>query len=235
MELMSSRVLPTAWKPKNLNFFSKKVEIEFWLVFRLVPKSWNHPSFVNISPILVIGTWMERFLRVLKHGNLKNGFSFLKNGYLSVSAVMFWKQFLAYTVHIDWWYHAIHKHSCRFQHIYIYICVNYLYFYVSTSLHHWTFILFNDIGDASSSLRGSTSSFVTFSGCSGKKHGTEISYSSRTWQNDLGGWSDLESETKQGDKSILCHILICKGWPKKEKNTFIKLTSWRFVKLSKNR
>ena len=32
------------------------------------------------------------------------------------SAVMFCKQFLAYTVHIDWCYHSIHKHSSRSQH-----------------------------------------------------------------------------------------------------------------------
>ena len=53
-----------------------------------------------------------------------------------VSAVMFWKQFLAYAVHIDWCYHSIHKHSRRSQHA-----------------------PYDDIGDASSSLRGSTSSF----------------------------------------------------------------------------
>ena len=36
---------------------------------------------------------------------------------MSVSAVMFCEQFLSYAVHIDWCYHAIHKHSSRFQHI----------------------------------------------------------------------------------------------------------------------
>ena len=39
-----------------------------------------------------------------------------KHAYSSVSAVMFCKQFLANTVHIDRCYHAIHKHSCRSQH-----------------------------------------------------------------------------------------------------------------------
>ena len=39
-----------------------------------------------------------------------------KHAYLSVSAVMFCKFFLAYTLHIDWCYHSIHKHSCRSQH-----------------------------------------------------------------------------------------------------------------------
>ena len=80
-----------AWKPQNLIFFSKKVEIVFWLV----PKCWIHPCFVNISPTVVIGTSLEKFSRIPK-----NLFFFL-NAYLSVSAVMFCKQFLAYAVHID--------------------------------------------------------------------------------------------------------------------------------------
>ena len=63
----------TPWKPENLNFFSKK--FEFWLL----TKSWNHLSFVNISPTLVIDTSMERFSRVLHHGNQKIGFFFQKS------------------------------------------------------------------------------------------------------------------------------------------------------------
>ena len=62
-----SLVPTTACKPKNLNFFSKKVEIEFWPVL----KSWNHLSFVNISPTLVIETSMERFSQVQQHGKLE--------------------------------------------------------------------------------------------------------------------------------------------------------------------
>ena len=38
----------------------KKVLIEFWLV----PKYWNHPSFINISPTVVIDTSMEWCSRV---------------------------------------------------------------------------------------------------------------------------------------------------------------------------
>ena len=60
---------------------------------------------------------MERSSRVLQHGNPKKLIFFKKNAYLSVSAVMFCKQFLAYTVRIDWCYHAIYKHSSNFQHI----------------------------------------------------------------------------------------------------------------------
>ena len=61
----------TPWKPKNLIFFKVKFEIELYLVFWLVTKSWNHLSFVNISPTLVIDTSMKRSLQVLKHGNTK--------------------------------------------------------------------------------------------------------------------------------------------------------------------
>ena len=57
----------TEWKPKNLNFFQKSSKFEFWLL----TKSWNHLSFVNISPTLVIDTSMERSSRVLQHGNPK--------------------------------------------------------------------------------------------------------------------------------------------------------------------
>ena len=62
----------TPWKPKNLNIFSKK--FEFWLL----TKSWNHLSFVNISPTLVINMSMERSSQVLQHGNPKMWISKIK-------------------------------------------------------------------------------------------------------------------------------------------------------------
>ena len=65
----------TAWKPENLNFFQNSSKFEFWLV----SKSWNHLSFVNISPTLVIDTSMERSSRVLHHGNPKIRFFFQKS------------------------------------------------------------------------------------------------------------------------------------------------------------
>ena len=87
------------------------------------PKYSNHLRFVNISPTVVIDTSMERFSRVLQHGNthikkidlqLKMPtFVFL----LTIYTVMFCKQFLSYTVHIDRCYHSVHEHSSRFQHI----------------------------------------------------------------------------------------------------------------------
>ena len=61
---------------QKLDFFSKKVQnsnFDFWT------KSWNHLSFVNISPTLVIDTSMERSSRVLHHGNLKIWFFFQKS------------------------------------------------------------------------------------------------------------------------------------------------------------
>ena len=64
----------TPWKPKNSNFFQKSLKFVFWLV----AKSWNHLSFVNISPTLVIDTSMGRFSRVLHHGNPKIWFFFFK-------------------------------------------------------------------------------------------------------------------------------------------------------------
>ena len=57
----SSRVLrhgnPKIW----FFFFQKSSKFEFWLL----TKSWNHLSFVNISPTLVIDTSMEWSSRVL--------------------------------------------------------------------------------------------------------------------------------------------------------------------------
>ena len=48
-------------------FFQKSLKFEFWLL----TNSWNHLSFVNIGPTLVIDTSMERYLLVLQHGNPK--------------------------------------------------------------------------------------------------------------------------------------------------------------------
>ena len=71
----SSRVLrhgnPKIW---FFFFFQKSSKFEFWLV----TKSWNHHSFVNISPTLVIDTSMERSSRVLQHGNQKICFFFFR-------------------------------------------------------------------------------------------------------------------------------------------------------------
>ena len=57
----------TPWKPKIKKKNTKSLKFEFWLV----TKSWNHLSFVNISPILVIDTSMERSSQVLQHTNIE--------------------------------------------------------------------------------------------------------------------------------------------------------------------
>ena len=64
----------TPWKPTNLIFFQKSSKFEFWLL----TKSWNHLSFVNISPTLVIDTSMEWSSRVLHHGNPKKMWFFFQ-------------------------------------------------------------------------------------------------------------------------------------------------------------
>ena len=61
----SSRVHYTMETQKLDFFFQKSSKFEFWLL----TNSWNHLSFVNISPTLVIDTSMERSSRVLHHGN----------------------------------------------------------------------------------------------------------------------------------------------------------------------
>ena len=77
----------TPWKPRNLIFFFQKIlKFEFWLL----TKSWNHLSFVNISSTLVIDTSMERFSRVLHHGNQKIGFFFFKK--VRNSTFDFWQR-----------------------------------------------------------------------------------------------------------------------------------------------
>ena len=69
----SSRVLhygnPKIWKK-----FQKSSKFEIWLL----TKSWNHLSFVYISPTLVIDTSMERSSRILHHGSPKIRFFFFK-------------------------------------------------------------------------------------------------------------------------------------------------------------
>ena len=114
------------------DFLLKKVEIEFWLVLEI----WNHPSFVNISPTLVIDTSMERSSRVLYHE--KSKFYFIKK------KKRLTKCFCCHVFN-------------NFKHMLctligaIILSIN---IQVGLNMH-----LYDDIGDASSSLRGSTSSF----------------------------------------------------------------------------
>ena len=52
----------------------KKIKIEFWSMLT----SWNHLSFVNISPTLEIDTSMERSSRILQHAHGKCEFYKIK-------------------------------------------------------------------------------------------------------------------------------------------------------------
>ena len=114
----SSRVLQH-WNKKKIELFSKKFEIKFWLV----PKSWNHLNFVNISPTLVIDTWMERTSRVLQHKNPKIWFFFQNNLKLNFP-------------------------------LYFDLCQRAEIIQVGLNMN-----LYDDIGNVSSSLRGSPSSY----------------------------------------------------------------------------
>ena len=49
----------------------------------IVPKCWNHPSFVNLSPTVVNDTSMEKSSPVLLHRNPKFRFSFQKRSKLN--------------------------------------------------------------------------------------------------------------------------------------------------------
>ena len=119
---MFSRVLLHG-NPKNWISFKKRSKFNFDLCWRAEITLASSISVLH----LVNDTWMERSSRILYHEKKK--FDFIKEKRLI--AVMFCKQFLAYTVHIDWCYHFIHKHSSR-SHMHLY----------------------DDIGDASSSFRG---------------------------------------------------------------------------------
>ena len=87
-------------------FYSKKFKIEFWLVFWLVPKSWNHLSFVNISPTLVIDTSMERSSCVL-HMDAKKLEFFSKEFEIEFWLVLkSWNQHSSRSQHAPIWRHC---------------------------------------------------------------------------------------------------------------------------------
>ena len=84
----SSRVVVTPWKLKKKKKIEEKnqksLKFEFWLL----TKSWNHHSFVNISPTLVIDTSTERSSRVLQHENQKIWFFFQKSSKLNSTCIL---------------------------------------------------------------------------------------------------------------------------------------------------
>ena len=83
----------------------------------------------------------------------------LKNAYISVFAVIFCRQCSTYNVHIDCCYHAILKHSSRSQHISLLTTCTFMFRQVCTTEPSF---FKDDIGYASSSLRGWTSSSFSF-------------------------------------------------------------------------
>ena len=152
-------------------FFQKSSKFEFWLL----TKSWNHLSFVNISPTLVIDTSMGWSSRILHHGNPKIWFFFQKSSKFEFWLLMKSWNHLSFvnispTLVID----TSMERSSRVLHhgnqkIWFFFSKKFeiefdLYFdlgwraeiniQVGLNMH-----LSVDIGDASSSLWGSTSSF----------------------------------------------------------------------------
>ena len=117
-------------------FFQKSSKFEFWLV----TMSWNHLSFVNISPTIVIDTSMERSSRVLQHGHIKIGF-FFKKKFGTEFRLVFCLTCFLFKFEIKLW--LIFDFWQRSEVI-----------HVGLNKH-----LYDDIGDASSSLPGSTSSY----------------------------------------------------------------------------
>ena len=166
----------TPWKPPN-SFFKKSLKFEFWFL----TKSWNHHNFVNISPTLVIDTSMERSSRVLHHGNRKM-WKFFKKFEIDEIEFCPYPEFLyaekrnrpgfvntSPTLVIDT---SMERFSRVLQH-----GNQKIWFFFFKKVRNWIWLVFwlmlkswnqhssrshlyVDIGDASSSLWGSTSSFI---------------------------------------------------------------------------
>ena len=157
--------------PKFDFFFRKSSKFEFWLS----TKSWNHHSFVNISPTLVIDTSMERSSRVLlHHGNPKMWKLFQKvrnwlNWILSILRVSVCREkkspwLCQYQSYISNWYvngkvFEYYKMGTKNLIFFFKKVRNWIWLVLkSWNQHSSRSHLYVDIGDASSSLWGSTSS-----------------------------------------------------------------------------
>ena len=161
-------------------FFQKSSKFEFWLL----TKSWNHLSFVNISPTLVIDTSIEWSSRVQHHGNPEMWIFFQKvwnwrNWILSVHRVSVCREkkspwLRQYQSYISNWY----VNGKVFTSTTTWEPKNLIFFSKKFEIEFdlyfdWSWRaeiiqvglnmhLYVDIGDASSSLWGSTSSWVLF-------------------------------------------------------------------------
>ena len=176
----SSRVLQHG-NQKIWFFPQKSSKFEFWLL----TKSWYHLSFVNISPTLVIDTSMECSSRVLHHGNpemwkfskkfeideiefcpypefpyaekkkspwLRQYQSYISNWYVNGKVFTRRKVFNMGTKKFDFFFSK--KFEIEFD-LYFDLCWRAEIIQVGLNMH-----LYVDIGDASSSLWGSTSSIL---------------------------------------------------------------------------
>ena len=158
-------------------FFQKSSKFEFWLL----TKSWNHLSFVNISPTLVIDTSMEWSSRVLHHGNPEMWKFFKKfeidkiefcpypefpyaekknrPGFVNISPTWVIDTSTERSSRVlqhgnqKIWFFFSKKFEIEFD-LYFDLCWRAEIIQVGLNMH-----LYVDIGDASSSLWGSTSSF----------------------------------------------------------------------------
>ena len=166
----------TAWKPKILIFFPKSLKFEFWLV----TNSWNRLSFVNISPTIVIDASIEWSSRVDEYYTMetqKNENFFKKLEIDEIEFVCREKKspwLCQYQSYISNWYvngkvftstttwepnffFFSKKFEIEFDlffDLYFDLCWRAEIIQVGLNMH-----LYDDIGDASSSLWGSTSSF----------------------------------------------------------------------------
>ena len=147
---------------KKFEFFQKSSKFEFWLL----TKSWNHLSFVNISPTLVIDTSMERSSRVLQHGNPKLICFFFSKKFEIRILTKSWNLLSFVNISPTLVFDTSMERSSRvLEHGNIIIwlkkksklnfdlCQRAVIIQVGLNMHPY-----DDIGDASSSLRGSTSS-----------------------------------------------------------------------------
>ena len=171
----SSRVLDHG-NPKIWFFFPKSSKFKFWLL----TKSWNHLSFVNISPTLVIDTSMEWSSWVLHHGNLEMWKFFKKfeiefcpfpefpyaekknlPGFVNISPTLVIDTSMERSSRAlqhgnqKIWFFFSKKFEIEFD-LYFELCQRVEIIQVGLNMH-----LYVDIGDASSSLWGSTSSLET--------------------------------------------------------------------------
>ena len=138
------------------------------------PEKRNHHSFVNISPTLVIDTSIERSSRVLRHGNPKIGFFFFlsskfefwlltkswnHHSFVNVSSTLVSDTSMERSSRVlhhgnpKIWFFFSKKFEIEFD-LYFVLCWRTEIIQEGLNMH-----LYDDIGDASSSLWGSTSSF----------------------------------------------------------------------------